>query len=132
MHPKGEKYLSKKTERRIMRYILDWAEFGGTYFIKQKPGYSPAEFELYDDDDIKKLGVSNVVYALEMLQHQGYIKLSSTDDEQIVILTSKGRFYFEQIRRERWDFIKKSILTPIVVSAAVSLLVSFIVRILWP
>jgi hypothetical protein len=125
-------YYKLRNEKKIMRYLLDNMEVDGIYWVKWERDYQPAEYEVYEDDGIKELGIPRVVDALNALQYLGYISMTNLSEAPVILPTAKGKFYFEQIKRDRWDFIRKSVVTPFAVAVVISFITTLIARLLWP
>jgi hypothetical protein len=75
----------------------------------------------YTADEIEK--------SLWYLDDLDYLSCTSADDTVISIsITYQGEKYFEFNRLEFYDFMKQSVITPIIVAALTTLLVNFLTK----
>lgn len=81
--------MLNKTEEKILRYL-----------IKQKT----MEFV---DINLDKISLQEILDALESLQSQGYVYNASTYSQGKARITTKGKYYFDNKRKEKDEMIIK-------------------------
>lgn len=105
-----------KTRNKIMRLVCDY--------------FSDESHQQMDSVMIRsklKFSQQETVHSLRVLEAMGYITFEEkTPPHGFIRITPLGKSYFEAKQDKRIEFVRKSIITPILVSIATTLLLNWL------
>lgn len=104
--------VSKKRREKALKLIRDFEE------QRKENTYISESYLTYHG-----FNEEEALQTLEVLAGMGYIKYNRKPrvSEKYIELTDKGKCYFEVKKDEKYDFIKKNVLVPIIVSVITTL-----------